>query len=297
MMIALVTVAVFIYRKPFQHLFSSVGYGVIGSTERAEYSWREASFGFRRASANAAGAVVPAAGAYRAARWARRNPAAAAAAGGAAGAAAAATAGGGGDDATGTGSGPGVGSVRMPSGAPAADGHAAGRLRSDGAPPASEDYADATAGGGGGTSGNGAANGKARQWPEAGGGTSRTAPPLPLPPRGGSTPAGTPAAWARGSSARGGTATGKSAAPPREPRPSGNGNGNGTSGTPVRSTAQPPVRRNASGSAGSASRPAGGNGWFSGGGTVRSDESGAAPPATERSSPMPFWLRPRRRDK
>ena len=36
MMIALVTVAVFIYRKPFQHLFSSVGYGVLGSTERAE---------------------------------------------------------------------------------------------------------------------------------------------------------------------------------------------------------------------------------------------------------------------
>ena len=59
MMIALVTVAVFIYRKPFQHLFSSVGYGVIGSTERAEYSWREASTGFRRASANAAGVAVP----------------------------------------------------------------------------------------------------------------------------------------------------------------------------------------------------------------------------------------------
>ena len=90
MMIALVTVAVFIYRKPFQHLFSSVGYGVIGSTERAEYSWREASTGFRRASANAAGAAVPTVGAYRAARWARRNPAAAAATGGAAGAAAAA---------------------------------------------------------------------------------------------------------------------------------------------------------------------------------------------------------------
>ena len=32
MMIALVTVAVFIYRKPFQHLFSSVGYGMLGAT-------------------------------------------------------------------------------------------------------------------------------------------------------------------------------------------------------------------------------------------------------------------------
>ena len=308
MMIALVTVAVFIYRKPFTHLFSSVGYGVIGSTERAEYSWREASFGFRRASANAAGVAVPGVGAYRAARWARRNPAAAAAAGGAAGAAAAAAAaGGGGDDATGTGAGaggnPGAGSVRLPNGAPASDGHAGPRLRSDGAPPASEESADATAGGGGGAGGNGAggngANGKTRQWPEAGGGASRSAPPLPLPPRDGSTPAGASAGWARGSAARSGTASGRSAPPPRAPRPSsnGNGNGNGTSGTPVRATAQPPVRRNASGGAASGSRPAGGNGWFSGGGTVRSDESGAAPAATERPSPMPFWLRPRRRDK
>jgi TrbL/VirB6 plasmid conjugal transfer protein len=297
MMIALVTVAVFIYRKPFQHLFSSVGYGVIGSEERAEYSWREASFGFRRASANAAGVAVPGVGAYRAARWARRNPAAAAAAGGAAGAAAAAAAAGsGGDDGTGTGGNPGAGNVRLPNGAPAADGHAGPRLRSDGAPPASEESADATAGGGGGAGGNGA-NGRARQWPQAGGGASRAAPPLPLPPRDGSTPAGAPAAWARGSAARSGTASGRSAPPPRAPRPPSNGNGNGTSGTPVRATAQPPVRRNASGSAASGSRPAGGNGWFSGGGTVRSDESGAAPAATERPSPMPFWLRPRRRDK
>ncbi|HEY0938296.1 MAG TPA: type IV secretion system protein, partial [Trebonia sp.] len=44
MMIALVTVAVFIYRKPFQHLFSSVGYGMLGSDERAQASWRESTF-------------------------------------------------------------------------------------------------------------------------------------------------------------------------------------------------------------------------------------------------------------
>jgi len=36
MMISLVTVAVFIYRKPFQHLFSSVGYGMLGANERAD---------------------------------------------------------------------------------------------------------------------------------------------------------------------------------------------------------------------------------------------------------------------
>ena len=38
LMISLVTVAVFIYRKPFTHLFSAVGYGVIGSREQADAS-------------------------------------------------------------------------------------------------------------------------------------------------------------------------------------------------------------------------------------------------------------------
>ena len=90
LMIALVTVAVFIYRKPFQHLFSAVGYGTIGSTERAEYSLREASHTFRRSTLDAATVAVPGMAAYRAARWARRNPgqAATVAAGAAAGVAA-----------------------------------------------------------------------------------------------------------------------------------------------------------------------------------------------------------------
>jgi hypothetical protein len=73
MMIALVTVAVFIYRKPFQHLFSSVGYGMLGNSERAEVSWRESAIGFRRVTGSAAGVAVPAFGAARAGgRWARR---------------------------------------------------------------------------------------------------------------------------------------------------------------------------------------------------------------------------------
>ena len=59
MMIALVTVTVFIYRKPFQHLFSSVGYGMLGAEERAQVSWRESAFGFRRVTASAAGVAVP----------------------------------------------------------------------------------------------------------------------------------------------------------------------------------------------------------------------------------------------
>ena len=98
-MIALVTVAVFIYRKPFSDLFSAVGYGTLGSTERAEYSLREAGSTFRRSTRDAAtaAAAVPGMVGYRAARWARRNPgqaaaiAASAGAGGAAGAAAAGT--------------------------------------------------------------------------------------------------------------------------------------------------------------------------------------------------------------
>ena len=78
MMIALVTVTVFIYRKPFQHLFSSVGYGMLGAEERAQVSWRESTFGFRRVTAGAAGAVVPGMGvrARRAGRGAApRTPA------------------------------------------------------------------------------------------------------------------------------------------------------------------------------------------------------------------------------
>src|SRR5205807_10478611 len=79
LMIALVTVAVFIYRKPFSHLFSTVGYGTIGSQERAEYSLREAGTTFRRSTLDAATVAVPGVAGYRAARWARRNPGPAAA--------------------------------------------------------------------------------------------------------------------------------------------------------------------------------------------------------------------------
>jgi TrbL/VirB6 plasmid conjugal transfer protein len=83
MMIALVTVTVVIYRKPFQHLFSSVGYGMLGADERAHVSWRESTFGFRRVTAGAAGVVAPGMGARAASRWARRGTADAGAAAGA----------------------------------------------------------------------------------------------------------------------------------------------------------------------------------------------------------------------
>ena len=73
MMIALVTVAVFIYRKPFQHLFSSVGYGMLGQDERAQASLRESTFGFRRATGVAGGVLVPGIGGVRGSRWTRRG--------------------------------------------------------------------------------------------------------------------------------------------------------------------------------------------------------------------------------
>ena len=116
MMIALVTVTVFIYRKPFQHLFSSVGYGMLGAEERAQVSWRESAFGFRRVTAGAAGVVVPGTGARVASRWARRGPADA---GGAADGTAADA--GGGVAATGAAMPEGM------SGAAAADSHATAR--------------------------------------------------------------------------------------------------------------------------------------------------------------------------
>jgi hypothetical protein len=74
LMIALVTVAAFIYRKPFQHLFSAVGYGVIGSQERAEADLARAGATARASTVSAATLAVPGFAAYRAGRWARRNP-------------------------------------------------------------------------------------------------------------------------------------------------------------------------------------------------------------------------------
>jgi hypothetical protein len=74
LMIALVTVAAFIYRKPFQHLFSAVGYGVIGSQERAEADLARAGAAARAGTSALAAAAVPGFAAYRAGRWARRNP-------------------------------------------------------------------------------------------------------------------------------------------------------------------------------------------------------------------------------
>jgi hypothetical protein len=227
MMISLVTVAVFIYRKPFQHLFSSVGYGMLGANERADTSWRESAFGFRRVTATTAGTVVPGAGAVRASRWARRTAPEGAAA-----------------DGTGAGPAEGVRATStdgLTSGVPTADSHSAGR-----------------------------------QWPEAGVGTGRTAPPLPLPTNGAPTPNGGSAGWARGGGGAGAGSRGPAQPPVRTtgPMPA-------SSTPPPRPTppASPPPRQPG------ATRTA-------------PTRTTSTPPAPTQSTPPPappFWSRSRRR--
>ncbi len=174
LMIALVTIAVFIYRRPFQHLFSAVGYGMIGSTERAEIDLQRYRTTLRENTLGAAAAAVPGIAAYRAARWARRNPAHAAALGAAAasgGVGAAAAAGMAGVDGT---------SLN----AEDADGAAAAGI----APPEGGTRAGSRSG----------LASRARAWAAsaAGDGARRSAPPLNLPSR--EAAGSAPAARARG---------------------------------------------------------------------------------------------------
>ena len=262
LMIALVTVAVFIYRKPFSHLFSAVGYGTIGSTERAEYSLREASHTFRRSTLDAATAAVPGMASYRAARWARRNPGQAAAvavgasAGVVAGTAAAAEAAGATAAQAGTG-----------------DGYAS-RLRPEVPPPADGDgeTSDGSRRAASGASGS-VGSARARNVTEADGASGRVAPPLDLPPRAGSGaasgpngskgpngpagPAAAPASgWSRGAGRSAGTGhsagTGRSAGTGPRPRAAS------PAPPPPPSAASYPVRSQsrAGGSAPPVSRPA-----------------------------------------
>jgi hypothetical protein len=250
MMIALVTVAVFIYRKPFQHLFSAVGYGVLGSDGAASGSLREATFGFRRATVGAVGATAGAVGAMatppgvaggRGARWARRFTDGATPASGEgaardhsmAGAAAAA--------ANGVRA-PGGGGTATASGRPLSGGKAASNGGSG-------------ADGDGGSPGGSASSGSGRrQWPTSGyTGGGRAAPPLP-PPGGsggsGSGSGGAPASWARGSGARANTGPMPRARSTSSGPPAGGASGGAGSAQPAKPV-PPPVRQDpsASGSA------------------------------------------------
>ncbi len=161
LMISLVTVAVFIYRKPFTHLFSAVGYGVIGSRDQADAHLARAGSTAARNTRDAATAAVPGVAAYRAARWARRNPAQAAGV-----AAQVATAG-----AT-------AGTAGALAGAAAAGGPGGqGAAAENGATEAGQGAPDHTVSPGAGA----AAMGRARAGANAAPG--RTPPPLDLPPR------------------------------------------------------------------------------------------------------------------
>jgi TrbL/VirB6 plasmid conjugal transfer protein len=321
LMIALVTVAVFIYRKPFSHLFSAVGYGTIGSQERAEYSLREAGYTFRRSTLDAATAAVPGMAGYRAARWSRRNAgqaagvAADAASGAAAGTVASADAAAGAGTAQ-AGTGDAYASRLRPDAPPAADGD--GEVSSD-------SRRVVTGAGGSGSA-------RARNIAEADNGGGRVAPPLDLPPRPGSNGpggngsggngsggsaglAGSASGWSRGAGRS--ANAGPPASRPRAAAPASSG--------PVRSQARsgdrgsaPPINGGGSKADGPA-WPA--SGWPAAAGRQRSGGRPRPPQATppqatpppaepagqggkpangrgpDEPPAMPFWLRPIRRDK
>jgi hypothetical protein len=287
LMIALVTVAVFIYRKPFGHLFSAVGYGVIGSRDQAEASLAKAGSTARQNTVDAATVGVPGFAGYRAARWARRNPGRAASV--AAGVATAGTA------------GAMAGAAAGAAGADGANGQAANGSgqRSDGAEP--EDTQQA----GSGSRAKGA--GRVRGAETGSNGAGRTPPPLKLPPRDGESGSPPPSGWARG-----GTDPGKPRWPGTASRPA-------PSGAPPRaaastgsaaSRAQSPGQAapSSSGNGGPFTRSPGqgaGHGAGSGGDRVPARDRAAAPGRAASASPPeqpgekgpagPFWLRPIRR--
>ena len=328
LMIALVTVTVFIYRRPFQHLFSAVGYGTIGSHERAEYSLREAGGTFRDA--------IPG---TRVVRWARRNPGQAAAltagavtgglAGVAAGAgsAAGATAGAGGAGADGASAG---------TGAAAASGDAyTSRLRTDAGSAADSDGAGGGGAGNGGSGNGTGSNGRRLAAPLSGAGArakaltesdssaARPAPPLDLPSRaagngsGGNGSGGDGSGGGTGSGSgrwfdpgRGGGAAGRAAS--GWSRGSGRSGGSRSRPSSGDSGSAPPLGGSGSGPlSGSRSGGSGpawpGSGW-SGQRRPRpvprheadtSPESGKPESgnADGGAAPRPFWLRSTKRDK
>jgi hypothetical protein len=334
LMIALVTVAVFIYRKPFSHLFSAVGYGTIGSTERADQSLRQASHTFRRSTLDAATAAVPGVASYRAARFARRSQGQAAVAAGVASGSAAAAA---------------EASAAQPGGGDAY----ASRLRPDAPPPVD---AEGESGAGSrrlaGTAG-GAGSARARNAAEADSVSGRVAPPLELPPRAGTARRGAPrgpaapAARTSGGPVPGGPAPASpvsagsgrpssAAAAPASGWSRGAGRSAGTGqrasspgplsgpAAPVRGRAggsAPPIGggsgQSGSGHSGSSGPAWPASGWPAAGARQRSGGRGrpsqtpppapSAPPADQggqgssggkdEPSASPFWLRPIRRDK
>ncbi|MBC6457506.1 type IV secretion system protein [Actinomadura sp. HBU206391] len=75
LLIALVTGAAFVYRKPFQHLFASVGYSAVGSRAKSEEHLEKSISEVRKNTTAVATAAVPGAAGYRLARWGKRDSA------------------------------------------------------------------------------------------------------------------------------------------------------------------------------------------------------------------------------
>ncbi|WP_345434472.1 type IV secretion system protein [Actinoallomurus vinaceus] len=72
LLISLVTLAAFVYRKPFQHLFAAVGYSAVGSRKGEQYV-EEAIRETRKRTTAVATAAVPGAAGYRLGRWGKRD--------------------------------------------------------------------------------------------------------------------------------------------------------------------------------------------------------------------------------
>ncbi len=72
LLISLVTLAAFIYRKPFQHLFAAVGYSAVGSRKSEEHL-EQAVRETRKRSTAVATAAIPGTAGYRFGRWSKRD--------------------------------------------------------------------------------------------------------------------------------------------------------------------------------------------------------------------------------
>ncbi len=222
LMISLVTVAVFIYRKPFTHLFSAVGYGVIGSRDAAETQLSRAAGTGVRNTVDAATVAVPGFAAYRVARWARRNPAQAAS----------------------------VAAQVTTAGAAVTAAGAASASGTDGAAaePAAETGPEGTQQAGTAAGASVAGRGRARS--ASGATAGRTPPPLDLPSRSeDNPPPRPPSGWARNGSDGSLTAPPQprsswpaSPARPAAPGPLAGHSGNGRSAPPPPPPRQPPPR-------------------------------------------------------
>lgn len=75
LLIALVTGAAFVYRKPFQHLFAAVGYSAVGSRAKSDEQLDKSIAAVRKSTLDVATAAVPGAAGYQIARWSKRDPA------------------------------------------------------------------------------------------------------------------------------------------------------------------------------------------------------------------------------